>query len=57
MLKLEILVLVKVKIDKENGTIVAGEGKNLILKLDVIKLDLKLMRQHLIMIKKNFKKD
>ena len=47
----------KVKIDKENSTIVAGEVKNLISKQDVIKLDLRLMRQHLTTTKKNFKKD
>ena len=46
----------KVKIDKENSTIVAGEGKKSTL-VDVIKLDLRLMKQHLTTIKKNFKKD
>ena len=42
----------KVKIDKENSTIVAGEGKNLISKQDVTKLDLRSTKQHLITIKK-----
>ena len=47
----------KVKVDKDNSTIVAGAGKNLTLKLDVIKSDNKLEKQLLTTIKKNFRKD
>jgi len=48
----------KIKIDKDNSTIVAGSGKKkLISKQDALKLDNKLKKQLLIMIKKNFKKD
>ena len=42
----------KVKIDKENSTIVAGKGKKSDIKQDVIKLDLKSMKLHLTTIKK-----
>ena len=47
----------KVKVDKDNSTIVNGSGKNLISKLDVLQSNNKLMKQLLITIKKNFKKD
>ncbi len=47
----------RVVVDKENSTIVGGAGKKKTLKQDVIKLESKLMKQLLIMIKKNFKKD
>ena len=58
MLNLKTLDLVKrlklIKITVQSLVVVV---KNLILLLDVIQLKNKLMRQHLIMIEKNFKKD
>ena len=47
----------RVKVDKDNSTIISGNGKNLILKLDAHKLNNKLEKQLLITIEKNFKKD
>ena len=47
----------RVKVDKDNSTIISGTGKNLTLKQDVLKLNNKLVKQLLIMTEKNFKKD
>ena len=47
----------RVVVDKENTTIVQGAGKKKDIEGNVIKSELKLKKQHLIMIEKNFKKD
>ena len=47
----------RIKVDKDNSTIISGSGKNLISKLDVHKLNNRLEKLPLIMIEKNFKKD
>ena len=47
----------RVVVDKENSTIVGGAGKKKDIEADVIKSGNKLKKQHLIMIKKSFKKD
>ena len=58
MLNLKTLDLVKrLKLIKITVQLLVVVVKNLILQLDVIQLKNKLMRQHLIMIEKNFKKD
>ena len=47
----------KIKVDKDNTTIVDGSGKKEISKLDVVQSENKLKSQPLIMIKRSFKKD
>ena len=47
----------KVKVDKDNSTIVNGGGKKSDIEADVLQSNNKLKKQHQTMIKRNFKRD